>query len=112
MRRAAAGVAAAVALAAPAVAHATAVRDAALARKGITHAVARHWVKPADALRYRTAVTRALRDVKSLPRLRGDGLRHPGRPRGAAAGEPELVFPEQPAPARDRARREVPRDDA
>jgi hypothetical protein len=74
MRRAAAGVAAAVALAAPAVAHATAVRDAAIARKGITHAVARHWVKPADALRYRTAVTRALRDIKSLPRLRGDAI--------------------------------------
>ena len=72
MRRAAAGVAAVLALAVPAVAQASTTHDAALARKGITHAVARHWVKPADALRYRTAVTRALRDVKTLPRLRGD----------------------------------------
>jgi hypothetical protein len=72
MRRAAAGVAAVLALAAPAVAHATVVHDAGLARKGITRAVARHWVKPADALRYRTAVTRALRDIKTLPRLRAD----------------------------------------
>ena len=72
MRRAAVGVAAAVALAVPAVAHATAAHDAALARKGITNAVARHWVKPADAQRYRAAVTRALRDVKTLPRLRAN----------------------------------------
>jgi len=72
MRRAAAGVAAVLALVVPAVAHASSAHDAAVARKGITHAVARHWVKPADALRYRTAVTRALRDVKTLPRLRAD----------------------------------------
>jgi hypothetical protein len=72
MRRAAAGVAAVLALAVPAVAHASTTHDAKLARKGITRAVARHWVKPADALRYRTAVTRALRDVKNLPRLRAD----------------------------------------
>ena len=72
MRRAAAGVAAVLALAVPAVAQASTTHDAAVARKGITHAVARHWVKPDDALRYRTAVTRALRDVKTLPRLRAD----------------------------------------
>ena len=72
MRRAAAGVAAVVALAAPTVAHATSTHDAAVARKGITHAVARHWVKPVDAQRYRAAVTRAVRDVKTLPRLRAD----------------------------------------
>ena len=72
MRRAAAGVAAVLALAVPAVAQASTTHDAALARKGITHAVQRHWVKPADALRYRTAVTRALRDIKTLPKLRGD----------------------------------------
>ena len=70
MRRAAAGVAAAVALAAPAVAQATTAQDAALARKGITRAVAQHWVKPADAQGYRAAVTRALRDTKTLPGLR------------------------------------------
>jgi hypothetical protein len=70
MRRTAAGVAAVLALAVPAVAHATTARDAALARKGITRAVQRHWVKPADAQRYRAAVTRAMRDVKKLPKLR------------------------------------------
>ena len=59
MRRAAAGVAAVLALAAPAVAHATSRTTPALARKGITHAVAHHWVKPADALRYRTCASRA-----------------------------------------------------
>jgi D-glucuronyl C5-epimerase C-terminus len=72
MRRAAAGAAAVLALAVPAVAHASTTHDAKLARKGITRAVARHWVKPADALRYRTAVTRALRDIKTLPRLRAE----------------------------------------
>ncbi len=71
MRRAAVGVAAAVALLVPSVAHATAANDAALARKGITHAVAKQWVKPPDAYRYRSAVTRALQDVKTLPKLRG-----------------------------------------
>jgi hypothetical protein len=71
MRRAAVGVAAAVALLVPSAAHATAAHDAALARKGITHAVAKRWVKPPDAYRYRSAVTRALRDVKTLPKLRG-----------------------------------------
>jgi D-glucuronyl C5-epimerase C-terminus len=71
-RRAAAVIAAGVALALPAVAHATAAQDAVLARKGITRAVARHWVKPPDAQRYRAAVTRALRDAKTLPRLRAD----------------------------------------
>ena len=71
MRRAAAVAAASVlALVVPSLAHATTAHDAALARKGITYAVKRHWVKPPDALRYRTAVTRALRDVKTLPKLR------------------------------------------
>ena len=70
MRRAAAGVAAAVALAVPAVAHATAAHDAALARKGITLGVKKHWLKAADAQRYRTDVTHALRDVSSLAPLR------------------------------------------
>jgi D-glucuronyl C5-epimerase-like protein len=70
MRRTAAAAAVVAALALPAVAHATVARDAALARKGITNAVQRHWVKPPDAQRYRAAVTRALRDVKTLPKLR------------------------------------------
>ena len=71
MKRAAVGVAAAVALLAPSVANATVAHDAALARRGITHAVERRWVKPPDAQRYRAAVTRAVRDVKTLPKLRG-----------------------------------------
>jgi hypothetical protein len=70
MRRAAAGVAVAVALVLPAVAHATATHDAATARKGITLALKRHWIKPPDAQRYRSAVTRALRDVNTIPPLR------------------------------------------
>ncbi|HEY2374055.1 MAG TPA: D-glucuronyl C5-epimerase family protein [Gaiellaceae bacterium] len=70
MRRAAAGVAAVVALAVPAVAHATAAHDAALARKGITLGVKKHWLKAADAQRYRTDVAHALRDVSRLAPLR------------------------------------------
>jgi hypothetical protein len=72
MRRTAAGVAAVVALAAPAVAHASSASSARLARKGITLAVKRHWVKPVDAQQYRAAVTRSLRDVKTLPKLRAN----------------------------------------
>jgi hypothetical protein len=70
MRRAAAGVAAVVALAVPAVAHASTTRDAALARKGIALAVKRHWIKAPDAYRYRSAVTRAVRDAKTLAPLK------------------------------------------
>jgi hypothetical protein len=70
MRRAAAGVAAVAALALPAVAHATAAHDAALARRGITLGVKKHWLKAADAQRYRTDVTRALGDVSRLAPLR------------------------------------------
>jgi hypothetical protein len=70
MRRAAAGVAAVVALAVPAVAHATATHDAALARKGIALGVKKHWLKAADAQRYRADITHALRDVSRLAPLR------------------------------------------
>jgi D-glucuronyl C5-epimerase C-terminus len=56
----------------PAAAHASAAHDAAVARKGISNSVKRHWVKPPDAQRYRAAVTRAVRDVRVLPRLRGE----------------------------------------
>src|SRR3954451_7669790 len=71
MRRTAAGGAAVIALVVPAAAHATTAHDAALARKGITNAVERHWVKAPDAQRYRADITRALRDVRTLPKLRG-----------------------------------------
>jgi hypothetical protein len=71
MKRAAVGVAAALALAVPSVARATAAKDAALARKGITRALQNHWIRPADAQRYRVAVTRALTDIKRLPKGRG-----------------------------------------
>jgi D-glucuronyl C5-epimerase C-terminus len=70
MKRAAAGVAAAVALAVPGVALASSTHDAALARKGIANAVRHHWVKPPEAQRYRAAIARALGDVKTLPKLR------------------------------------------
>ena len=72
MRRAAAGVAAAVALVVPAVAHASASTDAAMARRGITLALKHHWLKPPDAQQYRGAVSRALRDVKALAPLRAN----------------------------------------
>ena len=72
MRRAAAGVAAVFALVVPAVAHATATRDAATARRGITLALKHHWLKPADAQRYRGTVSRALHAAKALPPLRAN----------------------------------------
>ena len=43
---------------------------ATLARRGIAHAVARHWIKAQDARRYRTAVYVATRDARVLPKLR------------------------------------------
>jgi len=75
MRRVAAGVAAFVALALPAVAHATATHDAALARKGITLGVKKHWLRSSDAQRYRRDVSRALRDVSRLAPLRARLIR-------------------------------------
>jgi hypothetical protein len=63
--------AAVAALFAASTASATTTSDAARIRSGITHAVAQGWVKPDDAYRYRSAVTRALRDVRTLPKLRG-----------------------------------------
>jgi D-glucuronyl C5-epimerase C-terminus len=71
MKRAAAFTAAAAfALSAPAVASALASHSAALARRGIAHALAQHWLKAADAQRYNTDVSQALRDVDGLPKLR------------------------------------------
>ena len=64
-------VALAVMLLVAATASATAARDASLARRGVSLAVKRHWLAPEEAQRYRTDVTRALRDVAHLPKLRG-----------------------------------------
>jgi hypothetical protein len=74
MRRAAAGVAAVLALVVPAVAYASASHDAAVARKGITLALKHRWLKPPDAQRYRAAVNRALSDIKTLAPLRGSAI--------------------------------------
>ncbi|MHB8468479.1 MAG: D-glucuronyl C5-epimerase family protein [Gaiellaceae bacterium] len=63
-------IACAVALCAAGFAGASVARDATLARRGIAHAVARHWVKQGDAAQYRGAVARTLRDVRVLPALR------------------------------------------
>ena len=74
MKLLAAALAAAALLAFPAAASAAAARDAALARRGITHAVQRHWLKPEDAQRYRAAVARAMYDIAHLPKLRAGVL--------------------------------------
>lgn len=68
MRWAATGVVAA-ALLVPGVAQAS-VSDVTLARRGVTHALQRHWLKPADAARYRATLARAQRDLRLLPTLR------------------------------------------
>src|SRR5579884_1293619 len=70
MRRAAAGVAAAVALALPGLAKATVSHDATLARRGVALGLKRHWLKAADAQRYRRDVARDVRDTRALPPLR------------------------------------------
>ena len=67
MKRAAAAAAAFFFISAP-IAHAG---TADLLRRGITHAVAMHWVKAPDASRYRRDVDRALWDERRLPPLRG-----------------------------------------
>jgi hypothetical protein len=72
MKRAAAGVAAALALVVPAVAHASASHDAATARRGIALALKHQWLNAPDAQRYRATVSRALRDVKALAPLRAN----------------------------------------
>ena len=48
----------------------TAARDALLARRGVTRALQHHWIKVADAQRYRTDIARATRDMATLPKLR------------------------------------------
>lgn len=68
MKRAA--VAAAIALAWAPAASAGTVSSATLLQRGIAHALAQHWLKPADAARYRNDVARATRDESRLPKLR------------------------------------------
>ena len=51
-------------------ASAATARTVTLARSGISHALAQHWIKAQDARRYRTDVYVALRDVNHLPKLR------------------------------------------
>lgn len=70
MRLGAVVAAAFAALAVTSVANATVASDSTVARKGIANAVAKGWVKPADAARYRTLLTRAVRDTRTLPKLR------------------------------------------
>jgi D-glucuronyl C5-epimerase C-terminus len=60
----------AVALLAAATAMATAAHDASLARRGVSQALQRHWVKAADAQRYRADITHAMHDLSTLPKLR------------------------------------------
>ena len=50
---------------------AAAPSSAQLLRRGIDHALERHWLKPVDASRYRSDVARAVRDESVLPPLRG-----------------------------------------
>jgi len=68
---AALALAAATAAVTAATASATTARDVTLARRGVTKALQRHWIKAADAQRYRADLTRATRDISALPRLRG-----------------------------------------
>jgi hypothetical protein len=51
-------------------ASAAAPTSAQFLRRGIDNALARHWLKPADASRYRRDVARAVRDESVLPPLR------------------------------------------
>jgi hypothetical protein len=75
MRRTGAVLAAiAAALACASVAAASAAQDAALARRGITHAVKQRWLKQPDADRYWTLVARAVWDARRLPPLRGRAI--------------------------------------
>jgi hypothetical protein len=53
---------------------ASAAHDGLLVRRGIAHALVRHWIKAPDARRYRATVSRALHDVRVLPPLRGRAL--------------------------------------
>jgi hypothetical protein len=69
VKRAAAAAAALFLAWAPA-ASAHGVTSADLLRRGISHALTEHWLRPADAVRYRRDVNRALWDERRLPKLR------------------------------------------
>jgi hypothetical protein len=69
MRRAAAAAAAFFLSWAPA-ASARVATGTNLPLRGISHALAQHWLKPDDAVRYRRDVNRALWDERRLPPLR------------------------------------------
>ena len=70
MKRAAAAAAALLTLAWAPAASARTHASAELLRRGITHALAMHWVKAPEAARYRRDVNRALWDERRLPPLR------------------------------------------
>src|SRR5581483_2003203 len=70
MRRAAAAAAAITLIWAPTASAARGATSEQLLRRGIAHALAQHWMKPADAARYRRDVNRASWDERRLPKLR------------------------------------------
>src|SRR3989440_8303996 len=59
-----------VALAVPSLAAASPKTDSMRIRKGLTLAQKRHWLKPADTARYRSAVALALLDTTALAKAR------------------------------------------
>lgn len=71
MRIAAVGVAAAALFLLPSVAQASTAHDVALARKGLAHARKAHWLKAADVSQFGATLSRAARDIRVLPPLRG-----------------------------------------
>lgn len=73
MKAAAAGVAAAALLAFPSVASAAA--RGSLAERGLQNALRHHWLKASDVARDRGILYRANRDIRFLPKLRGQIIR-------------------------------------
>ncbi len=71
MKRAATAAAALLLVWAPAASAARGATSAQLLERGISHAIAQHWMNPTDAARYRRDVNRALWDERRLPKLRG-----------------------------------------
>ena len=70
MKRAAPAAAAFFLIWAPAASAARGATSQDLLLRGISHGLARHWLKPDDAARYRRDVNRALWDERRLPKLR------------------------------------------
>ena len=54
--------------------------------RGVTLAVKQHWLAPDEAQRYRADVTRALRDIFTLPKLRGQRHRRRSSSRSRRCG--------------------------